>query len=294
MTGRPIAFMTDLGVGDDAVGMCKGLMLRISPDSQIVDITHGVRPFDVRQAGHYLGDLPRYFPDDTVFCCFVFPQTGTVPTIAVRNDRGQIFVAPDNGILTLAIGASGLAEAYDVENRDVMEYPPTPSFHGRDIMATCAAHLAAGAALEIVGPPRASIALLEYRDARITGDGAVKGEVTVIDKNFGNVWSNITQELLAEAGVDSSGSIEVTIGDERVTYSLVQTFGDVPFGEPLAYFNSRGRLALALNRGNLAETLGPVEGRELTVRMADETLERHDEPADAVALARQAKLAGTG
>jgi S-adenosylmethionine hydrolase len=268
MSGKTIGFITDLGLDDDAVGMCKGLMLRISPASCIVDVTHGVRPFDVQEAACYLADLPEYFPDDTVFCCIVFPETGTAPCIVARNERGQLFVAGDNGVLTYVLDASGFDGAWEIESHEVMLYPPTPSFWGRDVFVPCAAHLAAGVAPETVGRARASLERIKYRPPSVSGDGAVSGEITVIDKNFGNVWSNITRELFVEAGADSSGAVEVTIGEQRIVFPLVATFGEVAAGEPLAYFNSRDRFALALNRGNLAETLeplGPLEGAGIAV-----------------------------
>jgi S-adenosylmethionine hydrolase len=266
MSGRTIAFLTDLGLHDDAVGMCKGMMLRISPGSPIVDVTHEVTPFDVREAAQYLGDMPPFFPDDAVFCIIVYPETGSgLGSIAVENRRGQLFVAADNGVLTLAVEEADVAAVHVVENPAVLEYPPSPSFYGRDVVVACGAHLAAGVPLEEVGPPSGPIGRLDYRKPRPNGDGSILGEITILDKNFGNVWTNVTHELCTRIGL-ADGELEIALDGHVHRWPLARTFSDVQPGEALAFFNSRDRLAFALNRGNLAAELDVRAGCEIEIR----------------------------
>ncbi len=275
MTGRPIAFITDLGLHDDAVGMCKGLMLQISPTSPIIDITHDVTPFDVEEGALYVQDLSAFFPDGTVFCCVIYPETGSsVPTLAVENQRGQVYVGPDNGVFSFALDVCHLQAAYQVTNPAVIREPPTPSFYGRDVVVSCAAHLAAGFPVNQVGPRIDDIVHLSRCDTACI-DGSIYGKVTIIDKNFGNLWTNITREILQSGGLGKEAVLGVQIGDVRYKWSLVKTFADVPKGRPLAYFNSRDRLAFGLNQGNLAKQIDAVRGLDIRIlRLSAEEQER--------------------
>jgi S-adenosylmethionine hydrolase len=273
MPGRPIAFITDLGTRDDAVGMCKGMMLATSPGSPIIDITHEVTPFDVEQACHYLRDLPEYMPADCVFCCVVYPETGSkVPSIAARNRLGQLFVAPDNGLLTHVLAESGLDEVHRVENPDVCRQPLSPSFYGRDVIVACAAHLAAGVPLQEVGPSVDDIVRLpDISDPPVVSDGQITGRITLIDVNFGNVWTDISEKHLVAAGLESAEQVRVRIQGDVHEWPLARTFSDVPAGAPLVYYNSRNRLSFALNKGNLAERIAVQRGTPVEIGPLDRT-----------------------
>lgn len=266
---RPIALVTDLGSFDDAVGMCKGVMLRRSPRSQIVDVTHHVPPFNVQEAGLYLGDLPLYFPDDTVFCVIVFPETGTRPCIAARNKRGQLLLAGDNGVLTWARQTVEFDEVRRIDNHECMIYPPTPSFHGRDILATCTGLLANGYPLADVGPAVDEIELLPLHTAHYDGDGSIAGMVTIIDKNFGNVWTNVPAALCDSARIRVGSLVTVEFeGREPLTMPYCEVFGNVPVGMPLAYLNSRERLSFACNKANLQQIVNVTSATPVRISAA--------------------------
>jgi S-adenosylmethionine hydrolase len=270
VTNRPIAFITDLGVKDDAVGMCKGMMLAINPQAAVVDITHEVRPFDVHEAGHYLGDLPDYFPDGTVFCCIVYPETGSGPAIAAVNHRGQIFVGPDNGVFSRVLRRYGLREAYEITNPQVCRPEMSRSFLGRDVIASCAAHLSTGHPVHEVGPARQDLVWLSAETESVTvGAGTVSCRVSLVDKNFGNVWTDISRDDLARAGLAHATTLRVRVGDETDDWPLVATFGNVPDGGRLAYFNSRNRLAFALNKRDLAEEIKINRGASVEITPCD-------------------------
>lgn len=269
--GRPIGFLTDLGLVDDAVGTCKGMMLAISPTSAIVDVTHAVPPYDVYEGACYLADAPEFFPDNAVFACVVYPQTGAAATIAARNRRGQILVGPDNGLFTLAADNCEILDVHVVQNPAVMRMPLSPSFYGRDVVVAAAAHLAAGVPLEWVGERRDGIERLAIERPRLLEDGALTGQVSIIDKNFGNVWTSIPESLCREAGFDLGDRLEVAMDGAQGVFPLVRTFADVLAGEPLAFYNSRGKLALARNQASLLELLPVEKGTLLRItRLADE------------------------
>ncbi|MGK5680215.1 SAM hydrolase/SAM-dependent halogenase family protein [Actinoplanes sp. URMC 104] len=267
--GRLIAFLTDLGYADDAVGMCKGLMLQRSPGSQIVDISHEVRPFAVAEASLYLSDLPDFFPDDTVFTMIIIPETGVLPCVAARNERGQIFVAADNGVLTGVRRREPFEAIYQIDNPECMVYPPTPSFYGRDVVVACAGSLAGGFPLEKVGKRIDDVRMLPQEDPHVDGDGTLVGSVSIIDRNFGNIWTDIPGGLCEKAELAFGDQVLVEFdGQDALDLPYRQTFGMVEQGAALAYLNSRGRLAFARNQGSLQEVLQVPSGTRVRVRQA--------------------------
>ncbi|UJW30540.1 SAM-dependent chlorinase/fluorinase [Saccharothrix sp. AJ9571] len=240
------------------------MMLDISPSSQIVDITHEVAPFDVQVGARYLKDLAEYFPADTVFCCIIYPETGTSPTIVVENERGQYLVGPDNGVYTHIMDRSGVRRVHEVRDERVQRNPPSPSFWGRDVVVACAAHLAAGFPIQEVGPERADVAKLTESVPEVQiGDGYLRAAIALVDVNFGNLWSDVTRGQLREAGLAGADRLEVRMDGHTHQWPLVSTFSEVGLGEPLAYFNSRDELSFALNQGNLAEHIGVRRGTEI-------------------------------
>ncbi|MGA6161417.1 SAM hydrolase/SAM-dependent halogenase family protein [Amycolatopsis magusensis] len=270
-SSRPstIAFLSDVGIHDEATALCKGLILSIAPEVRIVDITHQVPAFDVVEASFMLENVPQFFPADTVVCAYVYPETGSsTPTVVVRNDRGQLLVAPDNGLLTRALMTSPAAEVRRVENPDMMNFPPEPTWYGRDVVVACAAHLAAGRSLPDVGPEVAAAELTRLPAVPVSlHEQGVVGQVTRIDRAFGNVWTNIPASSLANLAIASErgSELEVTIVDERGRWPLCRTFSEVGEVERLAYANSRGNLAFALNQGALTSELAVTPGTKVEI-----------------------------
>jgi S-adenosylmethionine hydrolase len=266
-----IAFLSDIGSADEAHSLCKGLIRTIAPGTDIIDITHQVTPFDVREGGLFLEDVPTSYPADTVICAYVYPETGTsTRTIVVRNEKGQLLVAPNNGLLTWALGSVAPVEAYEVTSPDVMNQPVTPTWYGKDVVVACAAHLAAGIVPSAVGPAIeiADLVRLPTATAARRSDGSVAGEIVRIDKNFGNVWTNIPLALLTNGGELDGKSVRVAIDDLALEIPYRKTFGEVPLGDPLIYTNSRGKVAFGLNQGSFLKKYDLRPGSTLTLSLA--------------------------
>lgn len=266
-----IAFLSDVGSSDEAHALCKGLMRTIAPGVDIIDITHDVTPFDVREGGQFLEDVPGSFPPGTIICAYVYPETGTdTGVVVVRNDKDQLLVAPNNGLLTWALNTIPAAEAYEVTSPDVMNQPVTPTWYGKDVVVACAAHLAAGVAASAVGPriELSDVVRLTTASAARRADGSVAGEIVRIDKTFGNVWTNIPLGMLTDGAELEGKSIRVSVDDLTLEIPYRSTFGEVPFGDPLVYMNSRGKVAFGLNQGSFLRKYNLRPGSTLTMSLA--------------------------
>lgn len=258
---RPtIVFMTDFGIVDDAVAICKGVMLSIAPDARIVDLTHQVTPFSIRDGARFLFGTTPYFPGGTIFVVVVDPTVGSSrKAIVVKSKRGQYFVLPDNGLMTLVENGDGIEGAREITNRAWMIGSALSStFHGRDIFSPVGAHLARGDDWTQVGPKLGELVHIQINSAHVD-DRGVTGEVFATDGPFGNLISNISGEQFRELGYNPGETVPITLGQAGSGFPLkqipfVKTFADVPLGQPLMYIDSRGRVSLAINQGNFSKT----------------------------------------
>jgi S-adenosyl-L-methionine hydrolase (adenosine-forming) len=253
---RPIVFLTDYGSADEFVGVCHGVISRIAPDAHVIDLTHHVARQDVLQGAIVLSRAVAYMPADAVFLAVVDPGVGSerLP-IAVQTRAGAHLVGPDNGLLSMAWAElSGATAAVAISAPDVLLHPVSRTFHGRDIFAPAAAHLASGAALEDLGPPVDvdGLHVLELPRPMVT-PGTVGARVMGVD-GFGNVQLNATPADLEAAGVEDS----VSVGARRIP--RVAAFSDVPPGVVAAIVDSAGHVALVVNRGSAAQALGLSTG----------------------------------
>jgi S-adenosyl-L-methionine hydrolase (adenosine-forming) len=262
-----VTLLTDYGRDDDFVGVCHGVIRGIHPEADIVDITHGVERYAVRQGALELRNTLPYMPVG-VHVAVVDPQVGTERrAIALRTGDGRILVGPDNGLLSLAWDrCDGIEMAVDITRSPHRLEPVSATFHGRDIFAPVAAHLAAGAELADAGDPLdpdslERVELPEPRDE----DGAVVAHALVID-HFGNVGLNVDHDRLAGTGITLGGQVEVVGHGERYVATYAQTFADVSPGELLVYEDAYRTLALAINRGDAAGTLSLKPDDEVRLR----------------------------
>jgi S-adenosylmethionine hydrolase len=268
---RVIGFMTDFDVKDDAVGICKAVMLGIAPQARIVDITHQVTPFDIAEAGRFLAGSAPYFPHDAVFVAVIDPTVGsTRKAIIVKSKVGQYFVLPDNGMITQLADRDGLVGAREITNSAWMIGAKLSStFHGRDIFSPAGAHLARGDDWTEAGPALDLAKLVRLKKTTATVDAnGLHGQVIGTDGPFGNLVLNVPAESFAELGYKVGDHVRLTIAGAEYTLPFVKTFSDVPVGDGLLYIDSRGRLSVGIDQGNFARVhhVTPPAGLEIPAK----------------------------
>jgi len=260
-----IVFMTDFGVLDDAVAICRGVMYSIMPEVRIVDLTHQVTPFSILDGARFLYGATPYYPAGAVFVVVVDPTVGsTRKAIVAKSRRGQYFVLPDNGLLTLVEQRDGIEAAREITNSEWMIGSKLSStFHGRDIFSPVGAHVARGDDWTKVGPevPVNDLVRLKLKSAQLD-DRGLAAEVLATDGPFGNLVTNIDADDFLKLGYQRGQGVPVTMGDKQMKLKFVRTFSDVPLNQPLLYIDSRGHVGLAVNQGSFAAVYGikpPVE-----------------------------------
>ena len=259
-TGRPVVFLSDFGYRNEWVGICHAVINRAAPDSNIVDLSHGVPPLDVRAGAILLVDCLPYVSKDAVVLAIVDPSVGRDRDIALQTSDGRLFVGPDNGLLAPAWRAhGGVARAVEITSDEVILQPVSPSFHARDVLAPAAGRLAAGGSLEELGHPIVPSGLMDLLIAEPTvAHGKIECEVLDLNR-FGNVLLNVREAQLAEAGLAGSEilSVDATSGSGRAR--RVATYADVQSGDWGLIVDPRGWLSVIRgNPANAAEGLGSV------------------------------------
>jgi len=267
MTDRPfISFMTDFGVGSSAPSVCRGVMLDIAPDARLVDVTHAIRHFALRDGAFLLARSVPYFPVG-VHVAVVDPGVGTARRpIALKAARGDFLVGPDNGLLVPAARAlGGIVAARALENRALWLPSVSHTFHGRDIFSPVGAHLAGGAPFESVGPELGVDEVVQLELPMATPrDGGLDTSVLLIDA-FGNCrLAGETSDLVTAFGEMEHGRAFDLIlpargahAAARIPVPWVLTFGEVPIGSPLLFEDADyAGPALAINLGSAADVLG--------------------------------------
>ena len=252
-----VVFMTDFGVVDDSVALCKGVMYGIAPNLRIVDLTHQVNAFSIRDGARFLFGAAPYFPSGTVFVVVVDPGVGSSrKPVVVKNKRGQFFVLPDNGLMTMVEDRDGIESAREITNPDWMVGAKISStFHGRDIFSPVGAHVARGDDWTQVGPVVQKLVRLDLKPATIDEKG-LTGEVIALDGPFGNLITNISTEDFQKLGYQRGDKLKVTIAGREIEMPFVKTFSDVPLKQPLLFVDSRGRASFAVNQASFAAVYG--------------------------------------
>lgn len=253
---RPIVFVSDYGLGDEFVGVCHGVIARIASDAKVIDLAHAIPRQDILRGALMLGRATAYMPPDSVYLAIVDPGVGSERrSIAVQAGSGALLVGPDNGVLSIGWDSLGGAnQAVEITTPEVLLHPVSLTFHGRDIFAPAAAHLALGMALDRLGPEIDTTTLhtLEL-PAPMVAIGAVGARVVGIDR-FGNAQLNAKPADLDAAAL---GDV-LTVAGRRLP--RVGTFADVPEGELASIVDSQGQIALIVNGGSAAEVLGLRDG----------------------------------
>jgi S-adenosyl-L-methionine hydrolase (adenosine-forming) len=244
------------------------VITRIAPDAQILDITHGIEPQNVLQGSLVLRNTLAYMPAG-VHLAIVDPKVGSDRRALALRTPDRLFVGPDNGLLIAAAERfGGIEEAVALENSEYHLDPVSRTFHGRDVFAPAAAHLALGAKLADFGPAvePEGLARLDVPAAEV-GTGRLRAQVLYVDR-YGNVQLTATAEDLERAGIEPGARVEIDVGFESYFATVARTFADVRVGDILLYEDSYWNVALAINGGNAAEMLGGGAGAELRIRLA--------------------------
>jgi S-adenosylmethionine hydrolase len=264
-----VTFLTDFGLQDDFVGTCHGVIATIAPDARVIDITHGIRPGHVLQGALTLANTVPYMPVG-VHLAVVDPGVGSSRRpLALRDREGRLYVGPDNGLLLPAAERlGGVAEAHELANAEYSLQPVSRTFHGRDLFAPAAAHLAAGVALAELGPPLdpEELVRVEIPQPEV-GQHRIRAVALVVDR-FGNVALNLRREHVEHAELAPGMRVELTCRGEHFYAVFARTFGDAPRGALILYDDSYGSLALAVSRGSAAQLLRVEEGAEILLDLA--------------------------
>jgi S-adenosylmethionine hydrolase len=254
-----IVFMTDFGILDDSVAICRGVMYSVMPDVRIVDLTHQVTPYSILDGARFLYGATPYYPAGTVFVVVIDPGVGsTRKAIVAKSKRGQYFVLPDNGLLTLVEQRDGIEQAREITNPAWMIGSKLSStFHGRDIFSPVGAHMARSDDWTSVGPevPVKALVRLDLKAVKVDERG-LSAEVIATDGPFGNLVTNVDADEFLKLGYRRGQEVPVKLGEKEMKIKFVRTFSDLPVGEPLLYIDSRGHLGLAVNQGSFAAAYG--------------------------------------
>ena len=263
-----ITFLTDFGLRDDFVGTCHGVIKRIAPDAQVIDITHGIAAGAVLQGALVLANTVPYMPEG-VHLAVVDPGVGSARRpLALRDGAGRIYVGPDNGLLVPAAEKhGGIVEAYELAAPEYALPSVSRTFHGRDLFAPAAAHVALGVALDRLGPPLDpdTLVRLDLPVAEV-GSNRIRATLLYVD-GFGNMQLNLSREHLEQAGVVPGTRVELELAHERYYAVAARTFSDARPGDIVLYEDAYRNISIAINRGNAAEMFGAQPGAEIRIHL---------------------------
>jgi S-adenosylmethionine hydrolase len=261
-----VTFLTDFGLEDDFVGTCHGVIKRIAPDTQILDITHGIAPQAVLEGALVLANTLPYMPAG-VHLAVVDPGVGSSRrALALRDREGRFYVGPDNGLLLPATDRfGGIDAAHELANPAYALDSVSRTFHGRDLFAPAAAHLSLGVAIGELGPPIApdALARLDLPEPEV-GTTRIRAKVLYVDR-FGNVQLNLRRDQLEQVAVVPGTKVELELGGERYYAVAARTFADARRGDLILYEDSYRNVAVAISGGNAAELLRAAAGKDVRI-----------------------------
>jgi S-adenosyl-L-methionine hydrolase (adenosine-forming) len=262
-----ITFLTDFGLQDDFVGTCHGVMKRIAPEAEIIDITHGIEPQRVLQGALVLANTLPYMPEG-VHLAVVDPGVGSDRRgVALRGSDGRLYVGPDNGLLVVGAERLGRIEAaHELTNRQYALKPVSRTFHGRDVFAPAAAHLARGVELAELGAAfdPADLVRLDLPEPDI-GTSRIRATVLYNDR-FGNIQLNLRREHLEQNSIEPGTQLELELALERYFAVAARTFADARKGDIILYEDAYQNVAVAISGGNAASMFSVRPGHEIRIR----------------------------
>ncbi len=261
-----ITLLTDFGVEDAYVGIMKGVVLSINPSAVIVDITHQIAPHGILPAAYIIKSSYRYFPEGTVHILVVDPGVGSERSIVAVEMKGQIFLAPDNGVLSLLLDEGKVEAIVRVENSRYFLETVSRTFHGRDIFAPVSAHVSLGLDIKELGPllNRQDLVRLDIRTPNISDKNELTGIIVSVDR-FGNCISNIDENCLQKFRKSIPHKDLIIKASDKTIQGLSESYDSVGPQRPLAIIGSFGYVEIALNRGNASHFFKIEKGDEVRV-----------------------------
>ncbi|MEX6686451.1 S-adenosyl-l-methionine hydroxide adenosyltransferase family protein [Danxiaibacter flavus] len=272
-----LVFQSDFGLKDGAVSAMKGVAMGVSPQLKIFDLTHEIPAFNIWEAAYRLQQTAQYWPVGTVFVSVVDPGVGSErKSVVLKTKSGHFFVTPDNGTLTLIaqhLGIDSVREIDEVKNR-LKNSNASYTFHGRDVYAYTGARLASGTIRfdEVGGVLPAQVVTIDFQQP-VFENGVVKGNIPILDIQYGNVWTNIDKETFNKLEPKYGDKLNVQIfHNQKLVYKGVlpyeTTFSGVPNGKPLCYLNSLLNVSFALNQGNFSRVNKIFSGPDWSVTIS--------------------------
>jgi S-adenosylmethionine hydrolase len=272
-----LVFQSDFGLKDGAVSAMKGVAMGVSPDLKLYDLTHEIPAYNIWEGAYRLMQTVPYWPEGTVFVSVVDPGVGTSrKSVVAKTKSGHYIVTPDNGTLTLIAETLGIAELREIDeavNRR-KNSEKSYTFHGRDVYAYTGARLASGViSYEQVGKALPPVpVMISYQKATFAGT-VIKGNIPVLDIQYGNVWTNIGADLFNQWKLKTGDKLKVRIFNNRQkvyegNMPYAETFGTVAAGKPLAYLNSLLQLSFALNMESFAKVYHVSSGNSWSVEVS--------------------------
>jgi S-adenosylmethionine hydrolase len=261
---RVITLLTDYGLRDSYVAEMKGAILKINPDVTLVDISHFVDSYDVREGAFHLVRSVNYFPDGTVHVAVVDPGVGGKRSSLIFETESAFLVGPDNGLLAPASERLGVKNVYKITKRDLLPERISDVFDGRDTFGPVAAYLSRGEPPSSFGPRTDEYIRIPTYSSPSRIDGGLKVSVIHVD-GFGNLVSNVTYKELVELGIAPGSKITIAVGNRSFTVPYVRNFSAVPIGELLALVAGGGYLEFSVNQGNAQKVLGVNRDEKLHI-----------------------------
>jgi S-adenosylmethionine hydrolase len=262
-----VSLLTDFGHRDPFVGIMKGVILRLCPTAALVDLCHETTAYDVLGASFLLQSAVRFFPSGTIHVAVVDPGVGGPRRPILAQIGDQVFVAPDNGVLSYPMASGEVRTIRSITAKEYLLPEVSATFHGRDVFAPVAGHLARGVPLERFGAEVADPVVLPIPRSRRDPSGSLTGEVVWVDR-FGNCITNITRDDLEAIRAGQTRSPRITLAGREVG-PVVQFFGEVGMGRGGAILGSLGYLELFLNQGNLARQWAVIPGAPVILEAPD-------------------------
>jgi S-adenosyl-L-methionine hydrolase (adenosine-forming) len=257
-----IALTTDFGADSHYVGAIKAVIASIAPKAKVIDLTHTIPPYDIVSGAFILGTNYLYFPKDTIHVAVVDPGVGSTRKPILARNQYAYFIGPDNGLFSLVERRSTVFDMYELDQPKYFLDSVSSTFHGRDIFAPVAAHLAKGVSPKKLGTSLKTFEMLEAFDIEDHGTRIV-GEVLMVD-GFGNVIVNIDNDYFSERVGGKPFSVHI---HDQVAHQIIQTYSDSDRGSLVALFGSSGFMELAISQGSLASQIPVAVGDEVRIEI---------------------------